>query len=196
MINKWQGLLRSSQTEVQIMLAVLFSENKGKFWCIDCHHLLICFLYIDLQPNSAAPRVQHSGPSNRGVLWKTKVLHNFLHYFHLFSCIHVLFASSRASDSAPQFYFFWGGGVEEGGRGGLGEGEQGELWEMMRKWRMKWDLPTAGKVRTFCKEIFFNNQQILESYAGTKHPIWIPYQWRLLLFAASLFKIDPYSGGK
>ena len=121
MINKWQGLLRSSQTEVQIMLAVLFSENKGKFWTIDCHHLLICFLYIDLQPNSAAPGVQHSGPSNRAVLWKTKVLHNFLHYFH---CIHVLFASSCASDSGPQFYSFWGvggGGVGEGGRGGLGE---------------------------------------------------------------------------
>ena len=109
MINKWQGLLRSSQTEVQITLAVLFSENKGKFWSIDCHHLLICFLYIDLQPNSAAPRVQHSGPSNRGVLWKTKVLHNSRHCFH---CIHVLFASSCASDSGPHFYsfFFWGGG--------------------------------------------------------------------------------------
>ena len=107
MINKWQGLLRSSQTEVQITLAVLFSENKGKFWSIDCHHLLICFLYIDLQPNSAAPRVHHSGPSNRGVLWKTKVLHNFLHYFY---CIHVLFASSCASDSGPHFYSFFGGG--------------------------------------------------------------------------------------
>ena len=168
MINKWQDLLRSSQTEVQIMLAVLFSENKGKFWTIDCHHLLICFLYIDLQPNSAAPRVQHSGPSNRAVLWKTKVLHNFLHYFH---CIHVLFASSCASDSGPQFYSFWGVGGGGGGRGERGVGG-------------------------ISKEIFFNNQQILESYAGTKHPIWIPHQWRLLLFAASLFKIDPYKGGR
>ena len=122
MINKGQGLLRSSQTEVQIKLAVLLSENRGKFRSIDCHLLLICFLYIDLQPNSAAPRVQHSGPSNRAVLWKTKVLHNFLHYFY---CIHVLFASSSASDSGPHFYSFFCG---EGG-------EQGELWEMMRKWR-------------------------------------------------------------
>ena len=141
MINKWQGLLRSSQTEVQIMLAVLFSENKGKFWCIDCHHLLICFLYIDLQPNSAAPRVQHSGPSNRGVLWKTKVLHNFLHYFHLFSCIHVLFASSCASDSAPQFYFFLGGG------GGGGRGERG-VGGRRTRWIMRDDAQMANEVRS------------------------------------------------
>ena len=68
---------------------------------------------------------------------------------------------------------------------------------MMRKLRMNWDLPTAGKVRTFCKEIFFNNQQILESYAGTKHPIRIPHQWRLLLFAASHcnFKLIHTMGG-
>ena len=52
---------------MQIKLAVLFSENRGKFWSIDCHLLLICFLFIDLQPSSAAPRVQHSGPSNGGL---------------------------------------------------------------------------------------------------------------------------------
>ena len=131
MISKWQGLLRSSQTEVQIMLAVLFSENKGKFWSIDCHRLLICFLYIDRQPNSAAPRVQHSGPSNRGVLWKTKVLHNFLHYFH---CIHVLFASSCASDSGPHFYsFFWGGGGVGGRR---------------TRWIIRDDAQMANEVRS------------------------------------------------
>ena len=137
MINKWQGLLRSSQTEVQIMLAVLFSENKGKFWTIDCHHLLICFLYIDLQPNSAAPGVQHSGPSNRAVLWKTKVLHNFLHYFH---CIHVLFASSCASDSGPQFYSFWGvggGGWGKGGEGGWGNFQRNILQQPTNSWKLR-----------------------------------------------------------
>ena len=97
------------------MLAMLFSDNRGKFWNIDCHLPLICFLYIDLQPSSAAPRVQHSGPSNGGLLWKTKVLHNSRHCFH---CIHVLFASSCASDSGPHFYsfFFLGGGGRGGGR--------------------------------------------------------------------------------
>ena len=139
MINKWQGLLRSSQTEVQIMLAVLFSENKGKFWSIDFHHLLICFLYIDLQPNSAAPRVQHSGPSNRAVLWKTKVLHNFLHYFH---CIHVLFASSCAFDSGPQFYPFLGGGGWGGGRGERGVGGR------RIRWIMRDDAQMANEVRS------------------------------------------------
>ena len=97
------------------MLAVLFSENKGKFWSIDCHHLLICFLYIDLQPNSAAPRVQHSGPQTEQFSEKQRSSTIFC----IISIVYMFYLRLHALLTLVRSFTLFGGW------GGGGRGERG-----------------------------------------------------------------------